>query len=38
MNLMRFFLPDFDLTGKLIFSDELINNKAIFEIGFTYNY
>jgi len=38
MNLMRFFLPDFDLAGKLIFSNELSNNKPIFEIGFTYNY
>ncbi|SDM10715.1 hypothetical protein SAMN05421813_10651 [Daejeonella rubra] len=38
MNLMRFFLPDFDLAGKLIFSNELRNNKPIFEIGFTYNY
>lgn len=38
MNLMRFFLPDFDLSGKLIFSNELGNNKPIFEFGFTYNY
>jgi len=38
MNLMRFFLPDFDLAGKLIFSNELSNNKPIFEFGFTYNY
>ena len=38
MNLMRFFLPDFDLAGKLIFSNELSNNKPIIEFGFTYNY
>jgi len=38
MNLMRFFLPDFELAGKLIFSNEISNNKPIFEIGFNYNY
>jgi hypothetical protein len=36
MNLMRFFLPEFELAGKLIFSNELSRNKPIFEIGLTY--
>jgi len=36
MNLMRFFLPEFELAGKLIFSNELSRNKPIFEIGLNY--
>lgn len=37
MNLMRFYLPDFELAGKLIFSNEASRKKPIFELGFTYN-
>ena len=36
MNLMRFLLPDFELSGKLIFSNELNTKKPFFELGFNY--
>jgi hypothetical protein len=37
MNLMRFYLPDFELAGKIIFTNETSRKKPIFELGFTYN-
>ncbi len=38
MNLLRFYLPNFDLGGKLIFINEKSAQNPIFEIGFTYSY
>ena len=38
MNLLRFYLPNFDLAAKLIFVNEKSKQNPILEIGFTYNY
>ncbi len=38
MNLLRFYLPDFDLGGKLIFTHEKSVQNPIFEFTFDYNY
>lgn len=38
MNLLRFYLPNFDMGAKLIFVNEKTRKDPIFEIGFTYNY
>ncbi len=38
MNLLRFYIPEFDLTGKLIFASGPSRNNPIVEIGLKYNY
>ena len=38
MNLLRFYLPNFDLGGKLIFVNGKSSQNPIFEVGFNYNY
>ncbi|MDB5012975.1 MAG: hypothetical protein JWQ25_1177, partial [Daejeonella sp.] len=38
MNLLRFYLPNFDLGGKLIFVNGNSSQKPIFELSFNYNY
>lgn len=38
MNLLRFYLPNFDVGGKLIFVNEKPRQKPIFEFGLTYSY
>jgi len=38
MNLLRFMLPNCEITGKLIFSNEYEINKPIFDIGFSYGF
>ncbi len=37
MNLLRFYLPNFDVGGKLIFPVNNRSKKPIFEFGFNYN-
>ncbi|WP_411275673.1 TolB family protein [Daejeonella sp.] len=37
MNLLRFYLPDFALSGKLIFLNERRFRSPVFELGFNYN-
>ncbi|MDB5121716.1 MAG: hypothetical protein JWN56_2934 [Sphingobacteriales bacterium] len=38
MNLLRFYLPNFELGGKLIFVNGNSSQNPIFEFGFNYNY
>ena len=38
MNLLRFYLPSFDLAAKLIFVNEKFRKNPILELGFTYGY
>ncbi|MXV16000.1 TolB family protein [Hufsiella ginkgonis] len=38
MNLLRFYLPDFSFSTKIIFSDAASGKKTILDAGFTYNY
>ena len=38
MNLLRFYLPNFDLAGKIILVNEKPRQNPIFEVGITYNY
>lgn len=38
MNLMRFYLPNFDLTGKLINIPNSGRDKQVFEVGFSYDF
>ncbi len=38
LNLMRFMLPSFELSGKLIFARELELNRPLFEFGFLYDF
>lgn len=38
MNLLRYYLPNFDLGGKIIIPAEGNSKKPIFELGFTINY
>ncbi|MGB4775033.1 MAG: hypothetical protein WBP45_07675, partial [Daejeonella sp.] len=38
MNLLRFYLPNFEIGGKLIFINEKPVQNPIFEFGFNYNY
>lgn len=38
MNVLRFYLPNFDLGGKLIFPKDKPLQNPIFELGFTYSY
>ena len=38
MNLLRFFLPNFDLGGKLVFINEKANHKPVFELISTYSF
>ena len=38
MNLLRFYLPNFELGGKLIFINNNASQNPIFELGFNYNY
>lgn len=38
MNLLRFYLPNFDLGGKLIFVNDKTRKDPIFEISFSYDY
>ncbi|MFA6946132.1 MAG: hypothetical protein WC220_09540 [Pedobacter sp.] len=38
MNIMRFYLPNFDLAGKLIFAREAGMKNPIFELGFSYDF
>lgn len=38
MNLMRFYLPNFDMGGKIIFLNEKPSKKPIFELIATYSY
>ncbi len=38
MNLLRFYLPDFTLSGKLIFANEALNKSPVVEFGFNYNF
>ncbi len=38
MNLLRFYLPNFSLGGKIIFVNEKPSKNPIFEMSFTYSY
>ena len=38
MNLLRFYLPNFELNGKVIFVNAKSVQNPIFETGFTYNF
>lgn len=38
MNLMRFYLPNFDLAGKLVIIPDSGRDKKVFEIGFSYDF
>jgi hypothetical protein len=38
LNLLRFYLPNFQAGGKMIFTTQKTNRKPIFEIGLTYSY
>jgi hypothetical protein len=38
MNLLRYYLPNFDLGGKIIFSNETSTKNPIFEFGINFNY
>ena len=38
MNLLRFYLPNFDLAGKIILVNEKPRQNPIFEFGITYSY
>jgi hypothetical protein len=38
MNLLRYFLPNFDLGGRIIFSNENSTRNPIFEFGINFNY
>jgi len=38
MNLLRFYLPDFDFGGKIILVNEKPRQNPILEVGITYNY
>ncbi|WP_256012400.1 hypothetical protein [Desertivirga xinjiangensis] len=38
MNLLRFYLPNFDLGGKLVFINEKANHKPVFELISTYSF
>lgn len=37
MNLLRFYLPDFEWSGKMIFINGQKNRSPVFEFGFNYN-
>jgi hypothetical protein len=38
MNLLRFYLPNFDLGGKIIIPNKSITKKPIFELGLNFSY
>ncbi len=38
LNLLRFYLPTFQAGGKIIFTNDNLNRKPIFEFGLTYSY
>jgi hypothetical protein len=38
MNLLRFYLPNFEITGKIIFVNQKPAQKPIFETGFSYDF
>ena len=38
MNLLRYFLPNFDLGGRIIFSNQNSNRSPVFEFGINFNY
>lgn len=38
MNLLRFYLPNFELSGKIIFVNQKPAQNPIFETGFSYNF
>jgi hypothetical protein len=38
MNLLRYFLPSFDLGGRIIFSNQNSNRSPVFELGINFNY